>query len=203
MPKTLPPSRPAPRRTGVGGLLTLVRLLVFGQFRLRRRGRGLQGVHVVFGETVLAPRDEPADTSASGPGVSGVTLSPPELAVHQDLSAVVQALGDRRHALRYLGFLEQHIGRGGLAGLSALPVEVLARCFDQVALVAAEHDGKGLVELRARLSRLLLDKGHQDHLLADEHATPSDFLRHAQPVVTEGRISEFLTAADADAGERG
>lgn len=48
------------------GLCTLLKLLLVGQFRLRRRGRGLQGLHVVFGETVLAPQ-RPETQAPAGP----------------------------------------------------------------------------------------------------------------------------------------
>ena len=191
----------APRLSGLRGLLTLGKLLVVGQFRFKRRGQGLGGVHVVFGETVLSPREEPPVPAtpaapAAAPGPSKGSLTPAEQAVLDDLGAALRAQGDRRAVFRHLLYLEQQIGRAGLRGLPSLPLDVLRKTFDQLSLLAGEDAGRGLIDLKTRLSRLLVQRGHRDHLLADDHATPSDFLHHAQPLVAQGRISEFLNATD-------
>jgi hypothetical protein len=198
----------APRLSGLRGLLTLGKLLVVGQFRFKRRGQGLGGVHVVFGETVLSPRDEPAAPATlaaptTDPARPQATLTPAEQSVLDDLGAALRAQGERRVVFRHLLYLEQQIGRAGLRGLPSLPLDVLRKTFDQLSLLAHDDAARGLIDLKTRLSRLLVQRGHRDHLLVDDHATPSDFLHHAQPLVAEGRISEFLNATDdTQAGPR-
>jgi len=211
------PPEPA-RPTGLASVLTAAKLLVFGQFRLRRRGPGVQGVHVVFGETVLAPPAPPAEppapaspaeptaasqantaTSPVAKRSSGRTLSTAERRVHQDLVTALEAQGEHKLVFRHLVYLEQQIGRAGLGGLSRLPVDVVAKSFDQLSLISGDQSALGLVELKTRLSRVLLSQGHKDHLMTDEQATPSDFLQHTQPEVQEGRLSDFEFENDDNA----
>ena len=179
------------RRKRFAGGLTWLRAVLFGHFRLKRGGRG---VRIAFAETVFQPSVAPTAQDSEGAKAQGTPIGEDERAMYAALAAALDSRRNLRMALRQLAYVEGRLQRQGLASLASVPADVLERAFRQLTMLAAGAHAAALAPLEASLSEVLTTLGVRDHLL--DAGSPHDFLARAKPVVSEGRLSDFLRLSD-------
>lgn len=127
MSKPPPSSRPTRLSKPRGGLVGLVRKLLFGHLRLTR----LEGRW----RLVLEDRDAPGAVDAAPPTLAPVNAPPTDAeaaAQRAALKALLDVNRDTRHALPHLRYLESALARQGARAIPETPAHVLKKILLQL-----------------------------------------------------------------------
>jgi hypothetical protein len=190
-----------------GRLRLAMKALAFGQFRLKRGGKG---VKMTFAETMMADagvRPAASGKSAGSPGAVPVLKDVQDAytseQVTQMLSELGQLLDERpgnRAALPHLALIEKQLKkRGGSMVFLRLPVEVVHKSHEQLLLLSSRHDrvvsGLLMQALTQTLAQRKFEIAPQAVQRTPDSGLHSDLRDAANSdvmVVKEGRYSDFF-----------
>ncbi|NRF70136.1 hypothetical protein HLB44_24315 [Aquincola sp. S2] len=187
---TPPESAPLPAKKPRGGLVGLVRKLLFGHVRLARDGGALR---LSLEERRAAPvvaAPEPTAATAGPPTDAGAVVQ------RAALKTLLDARPDSRHALPHLRYLESALGRQGAQAIVATPAPVLQKIMVQLdGLNTMAHPA--LLQLQQQISNELDRRGaHPAERTLPFDVSPSDYRAGDKLQVGEAHLSDFLRESD-------
>jgi len=161
--------------------------LLSRDFRLRRQGCRFR---------VVAERPErPSRLSTTGPG-SRPADSQIDIAsqIQIELRQLVNQHTQTRQLMRHLGYIERTLRLGGPDAMNDIPLDVLARGYEQLKSIVRDWSSPGLSELRSRLAMTIAAKEEETRKNQPANSGLSEFFTTTRLQVSEGTASDFHSA---------